>query len=109
MGAVNFITGAGGFLQTLLFGYGGLRLHAEELRFNGNLPLVPDSTYLYLHRIKYLGASLSFNFTTDIITLMVDSIGPEHDLELTTPDKILNLKSKLNDILFFIFNFFFEI
>ena len=30
-GAVNFLTGAGGFLQAVMFGYGGIRLHPDHL------------------------------------------------------------------------------
>ena len=30
-GTVNFITGAGGFMQSVVFGYGGLRLREERL------------------------------------------------------------------------------
>ena len=37
-GAVNFITGMGGFLQALLFGYGGIRLELHQMRFNPRLP-----------------------------------------------------------------------
>ena len=33
-GAVNFITGAGGFLQQALFGSSGMRLEADKLTFN---------------------------------------------------------------------------
>ncbi|XP_067687127.1 protein-glucosylgalactosylhydroxylysine glucosidase-like [Haliotis asinina] len=38
IGAVNFITGMGGFLQALIFGYGGTRLHPEKLDFDPKLP-----------------------------------------------------------------------
>lgn len=33
-GCVNFITGAGGLLQSIVFGYGGLRLHSDRLELN---------------------------------------------------------------------------
>jgi len=33
LGAVNFITGMGGFLQSIVSGYGGLRLYPEEIVF----------------------------------------------------------------------------
>jgi hypothetical protein len=38
--AVNFITGAGGFLQTMLFGYPGIRISAsgDELAYNPQCP-----------------------------------------------------------------------
>ena len=31
VGAVNFITGAGGFLQALISGYAGIRIHPDSL------------------------------------------------------------------------------
>jgi trehalose/maltose hydrolase-like predicted phosphorylase len=37
-GAVNFITGAGGFLQAVLFGFSGMRLKDEGLMLNAVLP-----------------------------------------------------------------------
>lgn len=91
---MNFITGAGGFLQTLIFGYGGLRLNAEELSFNGKLPLLPDSTHMYLHGIKYLGSSLNFNYTLDSVILLVDFIEPQNQLELVGKDGIQYLRSR---------------
>jgi hypothetical protein len=38
-GAQGFITAAGGFLQSLLFGYGGLRLHRNSATMRPSLPL----------------------------------------------------------------------
>lgn len=37
-GALNFITGMGGFLQALIFGYGGVRIHLDHLEVNPKLP-----------------------------------------------------------------------
>jgi hypothetical protein len=98
---VNFITGAGGFLQVFIFGYGGLRLDVEELRFNGDSPLPPNSTYLYLHGIKYLGSSFSLNNTADYIHIKFEHIGEHFDLELVTTRRIYELfgKLKLNSFL----------
>ena len=47
-GAVNFITGMGGFLQQIVSGYGGLRLHPEELEFISPQKL-PNTNGLKLH------------------------------------------------------------
>ena len=59
-GAVNFITGAGGFLQSVLFGYGGLRLRGDkQLQFNPLL-LPPGSTQLKFVGIDYHGNSIDF-------------------------------------------------
>lgn len=37
-GAVNFITGMGGFLQAVIFGFGGLRIHSDAILLNPRLP-----------------------------------------------------------------------
>jgi hypothetical protein len=91
VGAVNFITGAGGFLQIFLFGYSGLRLHAEHLSFKGQYGLPPDCSFLYLHKIKYLGSEISFNFTKNYITIQIHSVG---SVEL----ELLGLKNQVYDL-----------
>lgn len=75
-----------------MFGYGGLRLHVEELRFNSKLPLPAGSNYLYLHKIKYLGSTLSFNHTASKIYIYVDSLDQTNNLELVTKEKTYDLK-----------------
>lgn len=84
----------GGFLQTIIFGYGGLRLRAEELTFRGDLPLLPGSTFVYLHGVKYLGAELSFRNTAKSIIVYVESISEERPLKLITPAKEFDLFGK---------------
>ena len=57
-GAVNFITGMGGFLQAVVFGYGGLRLHPDEIRLN---PKVPGNvTKLQVRGLHYRGNVIDF-------------------------------------------------
>ena len=92
IGAVNFITGAGGFLQIFLFGYAGLRLNVENLKFNGYYPLPPDSSYLYLHHIKYLGYTFNFNFTLVNIKLEVVKASVEYNLVLVTENALIDLR-----------------
>ena len=58
-GASNFLTGAGGFLQAVIFGYAGIRLRNFSLDFNLNL--LPESTSLLLNGVKYRGNSLTFS------------------------------------------------
>lgn len=58
-GAVNFITGAGGFLQSVLFGYGGLRLlDYKHLQFKPML--LPGGTQVKFVGIDYHGNSIDF-------------------------------------------------
>jgi trehalose/maltose hydrolase-like predicted phosphorylase len=52
-GAVNFITGMGGFLQAVIFGYGGLRLYPDEIRLNPKLP--ENVTKLRVRGLHYRG------------------------------------------------------
>jgi len=59
-GAANFITGAGGFLQAILFGYGGIRLQENEMQFNPQLMQTTKS--VKFRQINYLGSQLEFSF-----------------------------------------------
>ena len=58
-GAVNFITGAGGFLQSVLFGYGGLRLF-DDKQIHFKPILLPGSTQLRFVGVDYHGNSIDF-------------------------------------------------
>jgi hypothetical protein len=76
-GAVNFITGAGGFLQTITFGYGGFRLHEGYLEFNPTLP--PKSTKMTITGVHYLANQLKFTITNngvEINLLAKEEIAP---------------------------------
>ena len=92
LGAVNFITGVGGFLQALFFGYSGIRLNVEKLTIDGDLPLPPNTTYLYLHRLKYLESTISLNYTQNNINLRVGCMNEYLPLELVTQNGIYHLK-----------------
>ena len=82
-----FISGAGAFLQTLIFGYAGLRLHVESLKFKTSTFLPPDCKFLYLHRIKYLGSELSFNFTYQSVEIYVNRLNMKHQLVLSSTNQ----------------------
>jgi len=72
-GTVNFITGAGGFLQGVMFGYPGLRIHANQLSFSPVLfPGVSQYTFRNLH---YLGSTLRIVVTEQSVTLAVTQSG----------------------------------
>lgn len=66
-GAINFITGAGGFLQAVLFGYGGLRVESKGLRFEPQLP--PNTTTMKLRGVNYLDTQLDVFWTQNQVTL----------------------------------------
>uniref|UniRef100_A0A672SC25 Protein-glucosylgalactosylhydroxylysine glucosidase n=1 Tax=Sinocyclocheilus grahami TaxID=75366 RepID=A0A672SC25_SINGR len=52
-GCVNFLTGTGGFLQAVLFGYTGFRVQREHLAFAPLLPQEADA--LRVKGVSYLG------------------------------------------------------
>ncbi|XP_055339447.1 uncharacterized protein LOC129589014 [Paramacrobiotus metropolitanus] len=91
-GAVNFLTGMGGFLQSVLNGYGGLRLREDSLHFD---PAdLPGSSRWSIHGLKYLGHTLdlTFDFLADTINVSV-SRTVDIDLVLETESgKIFLLK-----------------
>jgi len=69
-GAVNFITGAGGFLQGVLSGLGGLRLTSDSLAFNPQL-LKPISSLKF--SIYYLNNQLELSFDSSVSTIVLKS------------------------------------
>ncbi|XP_062318449.1 protein-glucosylgalactosylhydroxylysine glucosidase isoform X1 [Osmerus eperlanus] len=57
-GAVNFLTGMGGFLQAALFGYTGFRVQKDCLAF---APLLPsDISQLCIRGVSYLGGKMDW-------------------------------------------------
>ncbi|PKU34093.1 acid trehalase-like protein 1 [Limosa lapponica baueri] len=60
-GAVNFLTGMGGFLQAVLFGYTGFRITKTSLRFDPAFP--EDIDRMKVTGVSYLGSKLKFTIT----------------------------------------------
>lgn len=73
-GAVNFITGAGGFLQSVLFGYGGLRL-LDDKHLQFKPMLLPGSTQVKFVGIDYRGNSINFVIGSSQSQITVTSRG----------------------------------
>ncbi|XP_026637307.1 protein-glucosylgalactosylhydroxylysine glucosidase [Microtus ochrogaster] len=68
-GAVNFLTGMGGFLQAALFGCTGFRITEAGVTFD---PLCPDLiSRVSVSGISYLGNKFNFTFSKDTVTLEV--------------------------------------
>eukprot|EP00040_Diaphanoeca_grandis_P037209 m.241379 g.241379 ORF g.241379 m.241379 type:complete len:829 (-) comp33773_c2_seq1:1694-4180(-) len=63
-GADNFITGAGGFMQSVFAGYGGIRFVNGTLLLQQPSPL-PNSTMLLVRQFKFLGSVLNLRATTN--------------------------------------------
>ena len=59
-GATNFMTGAGGFLQTIFNGFFGIRIHLNQLEIkNPNLPL--NLSNLRIRGFSYLNSKFQIN------------------------------------------------
>ncbi|XP_061173410.1 protein-glucosylgalactosylhydroxylysine glucosidase-like [Saccostrea echinata] len=88
-GAVNFITGMGGFLQSLLFGYGGIRLHPDRIDFHGRLP--PSTTSFKITGLDYLGGSIDLSFTNDKTNVTLTKMA-KHPMKLKCEGKTVRLE-----------------
>ncbi|OWF37121.1 Acid trehalase-like protein 1 [Mizuhopecten yessoensis] len=66
-GARNFLTGIGGYLQSLMFGYGGFRIFEDRLQFDPTLP--PDTSTFNITGVDYLGGYFDFSFDTKYMTI----------------------------------------
>jgi len=95
-GAVNFITGAGGFLQTVLYGLPGLRIRADHLEFNPSF--VEGMTSVTVRGLHYQGSVLRLSYSSSATTLrcekgpgveVTDKLGTAHVIqagqEVTVP------------------------
>lgn len=57
----------GGFLQSVLFGYTGLRLREAGLTFSAPPAMPNNATSLVVHSLAYQGFQLRFERTADMI------------------------------------------
>uniref|UniRef100_A0A7S2G440 Uncharacterized protein n=1 Tax=Florenciella parvula TaxID=236787 RepID=A0A7S2G440_9STRA len=62
---VNFLTGAGGFLQTVLYGFPGLRFDEDLLRL-ANPTLIEGSSHMKVRGLAYRGARFDIAFGTEV-------------------------------------------
>ena len=73
-GAVNFITGAGGFLQAVVYGYGGFRLRENRLDFHPTLPR--GCSKLTIHGVHYMGNKIEFVIKRKMFGIRLINKGP---------------------------------
>jgi len=66
-GHINFLTGAGGFLQNVLFGYAGLQLYSWNLTVAPILP--PYASAACVSQLKYLNATLELCWDQRQVTI----------------------------------------
>jgi protein-glucosylgalactosylhydroxylysine glucosidase len=81
-GAGNFITGAGGFLQSIINGYGGIRLQFDSLTIT-NFYVPASSSALEFTGITYLNNRFSMRVVGDEATLTFRTTSIETPLSVT--------------------------
>ncbi|XP_059190614.1 protein-glucosylgalactosylhydroxylysine glucosidase [Centropristis striata] len=72
-GAVNFLTGMGGFLQAVLFGYTGFRVQKDCLAFSTLLP--NDISELCIRGVNYLGSQMDWLLRKDEVCIILRKQG----------------------------------
>lgn len=78
-GATNFITGMGGYLHSLIFGYAGIRLYEDSLTINCS-PF-PQTSSFRLKDVDYIGNS--FDITCDQDTIRLTRVRGTGSLQIT--------------------------
>merc|ERR1712070_744465 len=69
---LNFITGAGGFIQNIFNGYAGLRARADYLEVTPLLP--PHIDTVRLRRLRYGRALLTLEYSAENVTVPLDGM-----------------------------------
>ena len=71
--AVNFLPGMGGFLQSLIYGFAGVRVRPEMIEFHNPTP-PPQCSGLRLIGFQYLGTNMTIEIRSDLTTIQVNSV-----------------------------------
>lgn len=79
-GAVNFITGMGGFLQSILNGYFGIRVRRDKFEFKPNP--IPNSDSYTIRNMRYLGNIFDASVSLKTFNLFVKFSNPSFDCNL---------------------------
>ncbi|XP_026465259.1 protein-glucosylgalactosylhydroxylysine glucosidase-like [Ctenocephalides felis] len=96
-GAVNFLTGMGGFLQTIINGYAMIRIDLEGLHFGRNvggdgLNMLPENvTGIYINGLKYHGTSFEIRVTTGFTVIRATKVNENKPLKILELDKRFKL------------------
>eukprot|EP00041_Stephanoeca_diplocostata_P022033 m.522676 g.522676 ORF g.522676 m.522676 type:complete len:859 (+) comp21968_c0_seq3:119-2695(+) len=75
-GADNFITGAGGFMQSVFAGYGGLRIVGKCTLQLLRPRVLPNSTGLALRRVSFCGSVFNVDISPAQWTIALDDASP---------------------------------
>ena len=86
-GAVNFITGIGGFLQAVMFGYFGARTHLDRINFDPVLP--PSIDTMKLTGVNY--QDVEFDLLVEEERLSINFTRVDSPVVLFSEDNILEV------------------
>ncbi|XP_052787604.1 protein-glucosylgalactosylhydroxylysine glucosidase-like [Mya arenaria] len=89
-GVTNFITGQGGYLQSIIHGYGGVRPYADRLALHCRP--VPGSTGISIVGLDYLGNSLDISCDDRITKVVRTSHGRQLYLYTSLTREIIPLR-----------------
>ncbi|XP_077296187.1 protein-glucosylgalactosylhydroxylysine glucosidase-like [Arctopsyche grandis] len=99
VGAVNFLTGMGGFLQAIIFGYAGISIHIDRLEIV-KPQVLPQSTRLKIHGLKYLGNSMILDIHPTNTTLTVLSVDVNNPLVIMMKNNKIALLNGITVLLY---------
>jgi len=88
-GAVNFITGMGGFLQAVLYGYLGVRAHLDRMELAPKLP--PACSKLTLTGLELHAARMDLIVTSNFLLIDVKDAGTGLEVAQEGGEEILVL------------------
>ena len=94
-GAINFLTGMGGFLQGVMFGYFGVRTKLDRMEFNPVLP--PNTTSMKMTGVDYYGNDFDIEVEDDAVVIdfkttmneLVLVLMEGHFLTISSPQQIV--------------------
>ena len=72
VGNVNFLPGLGAFLQSIVYGFAGLRIRPDRLEMHNPTP-PPGVSQMSLINFQYLGTKLTFTVTNSTTTISVNT------------------------------------
>lgn len=81
MGSVNFLPGMGAFLQSIIYGFAGIRIRPDRLEVHNPVP-PPGATRLLLHGFQYLQSNLSFVIEAERTTIEATFVSSTYPLIL---------------------------
>lgn len=99
-GAANFITAAGGYLQAMLFGYGGIRIKDDGLLYY-NMKLVDTVDEIFWNGIKYLGYSIQMHRKGTTCSIKLLEVSNENPRVLCVAHRVINQTHYQNSRLLF--------